>query len=156
MRRDTKIAAAVFIGGPSAMLTAAIACTYAVAHGASMRWRALFRIACHGIPERCLTLFGAPMPICARCTACYLGLVLGLVAFLALTSVSQRMSERVLRKLAWIGAIPIFIDGVTQAVRLRESTNELRLATGLVAGFAFGMWILSAIEQRVHAAPANS
>ncbi|HWW61747.1 MAG TPA: DUF2085 domain-containing protein [Thermoanaerobaculia bacterium] len=152
MKRETRIAASVFIFGPAAMLTAAIACTYAIANGASMRWRALFRLVCHGIPERCLMLFGMPMPICARCTACYGGLILGLAAYLALPWIS----ERLLRKLAWIGAIPIFVDGVTQALRLRESTNGLRVATGLVAGFAFGMWILSAIEQHVHTAEANS
>ncbi|HVR41800.1 MAG TPA: DUF2085 domain-containing protein, partial [Thermoanaerobaculia bacterium] len=129
-----------------------IACTFAIAHGASMQLRSLFRFACHGIPERCLTLFGTPMPICARCVACYLGLILGLVAFLLF----PRTPSNVLRRLAWIGAIPIFLDGITQAMRLRESTNELRIATGLIAGFFFGMWILSAIEQHVHTADANS
>ena len=142
MRRDTKIAAAVFIAIPVAILTASFATTWAIAHGASMHWRWLFRVMCHGIASRCLLLWGVPMPICARCTAIYAGLLLGFLAFV----VVRKGSERALRWTAFFAALPVFIDGVTQATGLRESTNALRIATGLVAGFAFGLWVLCAIE----------
>lgn len=142
MRNDTKIAAAVFAAIPLAILSAALTTTFAIAHGASMRWRLLFRVMCHGIPGRCLTLWDVPMPICARCTAIYLGLFAGLMLFL----VVRRGSERWFRWVAIAATMPLLIDGVTQATGLRESTNPLRLATGLLAGFFFGMWVLCAIE----------
>ncbi len=144
MKRDTKIAGAVFATIPLLILIAALADSWAIAHGASMQWRLLFRVICHGIPSRCLEVWAVPMPICARCTAIYAGLFMGLVAF----SVVPSAREKVLRRILYVMITPLAVDGVTQAMRLRESTNDLRLATGLAAGFAFGMWVLSAVERR--------
>ncbi|MEO8033835.1 MAG: DUF2085 domain-containing protein [Acidobacteriota bacterium] len=144
MRRDTKIAGAVFAALPLLIVGAAVADTWAIAHGASMKWRLLFRAICHGIPARCLTLWHVPMPLCARCTAIYAGIAIGLAAFAMLPSAR----EKVLRWILILAVIPLTIDGVSQGLRLRESTNDLRVATGLAAGFAFGMWVLSALERR--------
>jgi uncharacterized membrane protein len=145
MSRDTKIAGAVFAGIPAVMLSASTLCTWAIAHGASRSWRLLFRAFCHGIESRCLELWGVPMPICARCTAIYAGFALGLIAFVIL----PRVEERLLRIAVWAAATPMAVDGITQALRLRESTNGLRIATGSMAAFAFGFWVLSAIEEGV-------
>ena len=144
MSRDTKIAARVFLAIPLAIVGAAVACTYAIANGASERWRLLFRMMCHGFAPRCLELWNVPMPICARCTGLYAGLFLGLLVFCAL----RIAHERALRLAMVAAATPMAIDGLTQLTGLRESVNPLRIATGLVAGFAFGLWVLSAIERR--------
>ncbi|PYQ28661.1 MAG: hypothetical protein DMF56_15625 [Acidobacteria bacterium] len=144
MKRDTKIVMAVVSAIPIVILSASMVCSWAIAHGASMRWRLVFRLMCHGIPSRCLDLFGVPMPICARCVGIYAGLLAGLIAFWLLPIVT----ERVMRTIAFIAVTPLAIDGLTQLVRLRESTNPLRLATGIAAGLAFGMWVLSAVERR--------
>lgn len=143
MKRDTRIAAAVFVAIPLAILSASSACTFAIAQGASAQWRLLFRLFCHGIPRRCLTLWDVPMPICARCTAVYAGFLAGLLLFL----VMPWIEERLLRVALYVASAPLIIDGVTQALRLRESTNSLRLATGLAAGVSLGMWALGAIER---------
>jgi uncharacterized membrane protein len=144
MRRDTKIVFAFVTAIPALILGAASLCTWAVAQGASPQWRLLFRVLCHGIAERCLTLWGTPMPICTRCTGIYLGMLAGLLAFLLI----PRLRERVMRPIALAAAVPLAIDGLTQLARLRESTNTLRMETGLLAGMAFGLWILSAVEDR--------
>jgi uncharacterized membrane protein len=144
MKRDTKIVMAVVSAIPIVILSASMFCSWAIAHGASMRWRLAFRLMCHGIPSRCLDLFGVPMPICARCVGIYAGLLAGLIAFWLLPIAT----ERVMRTIAFIAVTPLAIDGLTQLARLRESTNPLRLATGIAAGLAFGMWILSAVERR--------
>ena len=60
MRRDTKILMAVLAPLPALLLAASTLTSWAVAHGASPRWRLLFRILCHGYEERCLVLFGVP------------------------------------------------------------------------------------------------
>lgn len=145
MSRDTRIAGAVFFGIPLVMLSASTLCTWAIAHGASRSWRLLFRPLCHGIESRCLELWGVPMPICARCTALYVAFAIGLIAFVIL----PRIEARLLRIAVWAAATPLAVDGITQALRLRESTNGLRIATGSIAGFAFGLWVLSAIEEGV-------
>lgn len=84
------------------------------------------------------------MPICARCTGIYAGVLAGLVAF----PLIPMLRERVMRVVAFAAITPLAIDGLTQLVGLRESTNPLRLATGAAAGIAFGLWILSAVERR--------
>jgi uncharacterized membrane protein len=142
LKRDTKIVAATLVAIAGAILSASVACSFAIAHGASMRWRLLFRLFCHGIPERCLILWNVPMPICARCTAIYVGLALSFAAFLILPS----MREGVARIVLYVALVPMAIDGLTQLARLRLSTNSLRIETGLLAGVAFGVWALSAIE----------
>jgi uncharacterized membrane protein len=154
VRRDTRIVFA-FVGSiPVLILGAAALCTWAISAGASMQWRLLFRLMCHGRPERCLELLGTPMPICARCTGIYLGMVAGLVGFLAIRQVVA-WSEKGLRSVAMVAIVPLAIDGLTQLSGLRESTNELRVATGLVAGLAFGLWILSVAEERPETAFTN-
>jgi uncharacterized membrane protein len=82
------------------------------------------------------------MPICARCTAIYVGLNVSFAVFLIL----PRMTERTARIVLCAAAIPMAIDGLTQLAKLRVSTNTLRIETGLVLGIAFGVWALSAIE----------
>jgi len=144
MKRDTKIVLAAVAAIPAFILSVATLCTWAIANGASTRWRIVFRTICHGRPERCLELFGTTMPICARCTAIYLGVLAGLALFPML----RWLRERVMRTVAFAALAPLAIDGLTQLAGLRESTNPLRMATGLIAGLAFGMWILSAVEQR--------
>ena len=47
-----------------------------------------------------------------------------------------------------IAVAPLAIDGVTQAMGLRASVNPLRIATGLLAGMAFGLWVLSEVEHQ--------
>lgn len=142
MKRDTKIVAATLVAVAGAILSVSVVCTAAIAHGASMRWRILFRVFCHGIPERCLYLWNVPMPICARCTAIYAGLILSFAAF----AILPRMKEATARLVLYVAVVPMAIDGLTQLARLRASTNPLRVETGLLAGLAFGVWALSAIE----------
>ena len=107
-----------------------------------MRWRILFRLFCHGIPERCFYLWNVPMPICARCTAIYAGLILSFVVYLIL----PRMREQVARMVLYAALVPMAVDGLTQLAGLRLSTNSLRLETGLLVGVTFGVWAMSAIE----------
>ena len=145
MKRDTAIVAATLAAIATAILSASLACTWLIARGASMQWRLPFHLLCHGIPERCLHLWGVPMPICARCTAIYAGMAVSLVVFFIL----PRMSEFAARVVLFIAVAPLAVDGLTQLARLRESTNGLRLATGLAAGVAFGLWTITAVESHV-------
>ncbi|HET7436610.1 MAG TPA: DUF2085 domain-containing protein [Thermoanaerobaculia bacterium] len=144
MRRDTRIVLGVAAPIPALILLASAFCSWAIAHGASMQWRLLFRVLCHGIVSRCLTLFGVPMPICARCTAIYAGLLIGLLAFWFLPAITEKAA----RFFAFAALVPMGIDGLTQLFGWRESTNELRIATGILAGFAFGFWVLCAVERQ--------
>lgn len=152
MKRDTKIVLA-FVGAiPALILAASALCSWSIAAGASMQWRLLFRFICHGRIERSLELFGVAMPVCARCTGIYAGLLIGLLGFWFLRVVS----ERAMRVATFVAVTPLAIDGLTQLAGLRESTNSLRIITGVVAGLAFGLWILSAVEEHRDAAFTTS
>lgn len=144
MRRDTKIVAAFLAAIPVVILSAATLCTAAIASGAPPGLRLIFRVLCHGMQTRSLELFGTPMPLCARCTGIYLGLLAGLIAFFIL----PRIQEPMLRIAMYVAALPMAIDGMTQLMRLRESTNGLRIMTGFLAAIMFGIWILEAVEKR--------
>lgn len=144
MQRNTRIVFGVLAPIPALILAASITCAWAIAQGASEMWRLPFRMMCHGLESRSLLIFGESMPICARCTAIYVGLLVGMLGFLLL----PLCRERTIRIASIVALIPLGVDGLTQLAGLRESTNELRIATGLIAGLAFGMWILTAVERR--------
>jgi len=144
MRRDTKIVLSVVAAIPTVILSVAALCSWALAHGASEAWRLPFRLLCHGLPHRSFELFDVAMPLCARCVGVYVGLLAGLALFPLLS----KLQERVMRTGALVAVLPLAIDGLTQLTGLRESTNELRVMTGLLAGLAFGLWVLSAVERR--------
>jgi uncharacterized membrane protein len=57
-----------------------------------------------------------------------------------------RLNELTARIVMIASAIPLAVDGVTQLAMLRESTNTLRLISGLIAGIAFAFWALTAVE----------
>jgi len=150
--RDTRIFALCLGALALLILGASALATVAIAHGASPLLRIPFKLMCHGIPHRCLTISGTPMPICARCVAIYAGFIIGIALF----PLARRIEERVMRIVLAVSALPIFLDGITQAMGLRESTNPLRLATGLTVGAAFGLWALVAIETRARQRFAES
>jgi uncharacterized membrane protein len=152
MKRDTKIVLAFVAAVPTVILGAASLCALAIASGASPQWRLLFRLICHGLARRSLELFDVPMPICARCVGIYAGLLAGVALF----RLVPLLRERVMRHVAFAAVVPLALDGLTQLAQFRESTNELRLTTGVIAGFAFGLWILSAVERSGETIPASS
>jgi uncharacterized membrane protein len=83
-------------------------------------------VACHRMPERSFAWRGRQFPVCARCTgillgwACYPFFLFGLAALPLWAAVTLNA--------------PVLLDGGTQAMGWRTSTNPLRLATGLLGG----------------------
>jgi len=157
MKRNTTIVAAAVAMIAVVILGASALYSWAVSLGASPNWRLAFRMLCHGMPDRSLELFGVAMPICARCTAIYLGLLLGLFSFLVLAAArsigagAAKLSGPMGKLWLLIAVAPLAVDGITQALGLRESVNPLRIATGLLAGAVFGYWVLSEVEhQKAH------
>lgn len=91
-------------------------------------WTVLMKIGarcCHQRPDRSFFFRGYQFPVCARCT----GLAIGYLASLFL---------RQFRALAWqqdlLLVIPLILDGGTQYLRMRESTQRKRLLTGILCG----------------------
>ena len=98
---------------------------------------------CHQKAERSFSINGNEMPFCSRCTAIWLGLAigLGLMVFYLI-----ELNEKFLFVII-IGIVPVGIDGIGQLLGLWESTDIIRLITGLLAGTVCGIAIGSIIDE---------
>lgn len=99
---------------------------------------------CHQRPERCFIINGKPMPICARCTGVYSGLIIGLLIPIIIPLIYS-IDVNILFLILIISLIPMALDGVTQLIKIRESNNYLRFLTGFLAGMFLGVvfnWLL--------------
>jgi uncharacterized membrane protein len=91
-----------------------------------------YKPTCHQLGERSFFIAGHQMPLCARCTAIWASMaIIG-----TLLTIIMHIKKIPPINLFWFGVslVPVAIDGTTQLIGLRESTNELRVITGIVAG----------------------
>jgi len=106
---------------------AATVCVAAIGAGPA-HWTLVtiaFHAVCHRIPERCLWISGAPMPVCARCAGIYFG------ALAALTTRARWRRNGLLAACAMVA-----IDVTSEALGLRPTIAVLRLATGFGLGWS--------------------
>ena len=89
----------------------------------SWLWRLALTTHCHQLADRSFSFRGRQVPLCSRCFGILVGALL--IPFYVLD----------LRFAIALIAVMV-LDGVTQELKLRTSSNWLRFATGL--GFALG------------------
>ncbi len=98
---------------------------------------------CHQQADRSFFLNGNQMPFCSRCTAIWIGFTIGLVLLCFFTvSLDERFIFIII-----ISLVPLGIDGIGQLLGFWESTNIIRVLTGLITGIAFGMAIGILIDE---------
>jgi uncharacterized membrane protein len=101
-----------------------------------------FHLLCHQEADRSFHIQGYKMAYCERDFAIYAGILLLGLAF--------GVSGRHVRPARLIDAIvlsaPMAIDGVTQLAGLRESTWELRVATGALFAVAVAWFVFPRLE----------
>ena len=98
---------------------------------------------CHQKAERSFFINENQMPFCVRCTAIWLGLAIGL-GFLVFYKIELNAKFIIV---ILIGLLPIGIDGLGQLFGFWESTNLVRLITGLLIGFVCGVAIGLIIDE---------
>ena len=100
---------------------------------------------CHQMPERSFIYGGVQFPICARCTGIYVGIAATLLILFWLYRGAQR---------AGVPALPFFVgaafatfamgfDGFGSYLGFYETTNFVRVLTGIMFGSAMGVVIYS-------------
>ena len=98
---------------------------------------------CHQKTERSFFINGNQMPFCTRCTAIFIGLVIGLIIIVLY---KIELNERFILFI-FISLVPIGIDGTGQLFGLWESSNLSRTLTGLFLGIPFGIAIGIIIDE---------
>lgn len=94
---------------------------------------------CHQLPERSLFGGGVQVPVCARDTGIYVGVIVSLLVIAVLQPRRPAgFPSRAVAVLLGGFVLTMALDGATSYAGLRETTNAIRLATGLLAGYAIG------------------
>jgi len=83
-------------------------------------------VACHRRAERSFFWKGKQFPVCARCTGIYLGYLSFPIFNFDIFHLSSFLSTLLI--------LPTVIDGLSQAFMNRESTNLIRITTGILSG----------------------
>ncbi|MBA3044568.1 DUF2085 domain-containing protein, partial [archaeon] len=95
---------------------------------------------CHQKASRSFFLNGNQSPYCSRCTGIFLGLMIG--ACIAVFRYIDFKWQYIV-----IGLLPIGIDGIGQMFGFWESTNIIRLITGMLAGILTGLAVAVIIQE---------
>jgi uncharacterized membrane protein len=118
---------------------------------------------CHRIPERSFFLDGRQLPLCARCTGTFLGVVVGLTTMLIL---GRRRAAR-MPPLVVLGLLVMFtgfwaFDGLNSyltffpgAPNLYEPRNWLRLTTGMLNGLTLIILVVPIFNFTVWSEPTR-
>jgi uncharacterized membrane protein len=120
-----RLLAALF---PAAMAALSI-CWRLVPGSLSRPLGSFLSLTCHRLASRSLHLPWGVSGLCARCTFYWLGLAV----FILLPRVVPGRTLRALLA-GFIMVLPMVIDGALQYAGLYESTNAMRIATGLLGG----------------------
>jgi len=109
-------------------------------------WQDVYRVGdvlCHTKSTRSFYLNQNQLPFCARCTSIWVGITIGVGLM-----VFFRIKNHFLFFIGFIASIAFLgVDGVGQLLDLWESTNLIRLSTGLLVGFFTGMAIGLIIDE---------
>jgi uncharacterized membrane protein len=93
---------------------------------------------CHQLPERSFFGGGVQVPVCIRDTGIYVGFIISLLLIQYLQRRPASLPSVWTGLLLGFFVLVMAIDGVTSYAALRETTNAVRLVTGLLAGYAMG------------------
>jgi uncharacterized membrane protein len=105
---------------------------------------------CHQLPERSFHLWGAQLPVCARCTGIYVGAAVVVSAFRRTTVRLKPDATRVARMLLLIAALPTIITLAYEWTTGITPSNIVRACAGLPLGAAVAAIVLAAADNQVN------
>ncbi len=112
---------------------------------------------CHQLSERSFHYGGVQIPVCARDTGIYFGFVISFL-YLILTHKkhNNEMPKLWILIIAGLGILAMAFDGVSSYLGFRETTNAIRLITGLLTGFALPVFLVPIFNYQVWKESSNS
>jgi uncharacterized membrane protein len=81
------------------------------------------------------------MAVCSRCFAVYASFLTVGLAFSAWRTLTRKRWDEIPLWSLGILVLPMVLDGITQLVGLRESTQVLRAITGTLVGAGVGLFV---------------
>lgn len=102
---------------------------------------AIFAPTCHQIDSRCLTIFGHPMAVCARCLGIYLGFLFGAILFPWWNRRQKTLALPQARTFVCL-TIPIGLDTIGNLLTLWSTPSILRLGLGWVWGMLLPFYLI--------------
>jgi len=92
-------------------------------------------------------------PVCSRDISFYLAMLIG--GFLVLGI--KKKDETKIPGIIWLTLFiaPMAVDGLTQLFGLRESTNEIRIVTGSIAGIIIPFYMIPIINRLISVGERN-
>ena len=98
------------------------------------------------IPDPILGV-GYKLAVCSRDVAIYGAMLAGAIIWAVLNM--KNLATQIWPDAKWLilATIPIALDGGTQIIGLRQSTNELRVITGAIIGVAVAFYLIPAFNQ---------
>ncbi len=102
---------------------------------------AAFAPTCHQIESRCLTMFGYPMAVCARCLGIYIGFLSGALLFPWWNRRQTNPSLPQIRTFITL-TIPIGTDTVGNLLTLWSTPALIRLGLGWVWGMILPFYFI--------------
>jgi len=113
---------------------------------AEMLWQVGYAL-CHQLPERSFFIGGYQLPVCARDTGTMLGFGLVLAYYLARKRWKRaRLPDVPVLVAAGIGFALFAFDGFSSYIGLRDTSNEIRLISGLGFGLSLGVMMLTVLS----------
>jgi uncharacterized membrane protein len=97
---------------------------------------------CHQIPARSIFIDGKQLPVCARDTGLYFGSLISLI-WILLTK-KRRTNMIPVRYISFtlvFFMLLLAVDGISSYLSVRQTTNGIRLLTGLLVGISFPFFI---------------
>jgi uncharacterized membrane protein len=91
-----------------------------------------WRLLCHRIPERVLSIGGTPMPVCSRCAGIWIGLSV------SATIGWPSLPMRALRIVVAVAAALMLVEVVTQDLGWHPVFHPTRILSGLLISVPFG------------------
>lgn len=115
-----------------------------------------FRYFCHQMPERSMSPYDLSFgiiqntqnfPVCTRDLAFYLFFLVGTIAYPFFPK-PKSIDSKSVPSMLWLvlASVPMAIDGGTQFLGWRESTNLLRLLTGSLLGFVCAYYLIPLVN----------
>lgn len=112
---------------------------------------------CHQLPERSFFGGGVQVPVCSRDTGIYVGFAIALIVLQAVERGRRSSEMPPLWTSLTLGlfVVAMGIDGVSSYAGLRGTTNELRLLTGLMTGYALAAFTVPLLNTQLWVRPGS-